>query len=113
MYLDSIHSDFYSIVRIDDNQLYNNGSFSGKGGVAIMYRKSVSFSVKEISCFDSNCVIGIQLTDNGDNSWYIFGVYLPSDNNIEAYVQKINIVDNLYNYYSRTVLPYLWTFSRA
>ena len=74
MYLDSIHRDFYSIVRIDDNQLHNDGSFSGKGGVAIMYRKSLSFSVKEISCFDFNCVVGIQLTDSSGNSWYIFGV---------------------------------------
>ena len=72
-----------------------------------MYRKSLSFSVKEISCFDSNCVVGIQLTDSSGNSWYIFGVYLPSDNNIEAYVQELNIFDNLYHYcsnYGNTVI---------
>lgn len=94
-YLDSIHSDFYSFVKTDDSDLvqgigttYN----TGKGDVAIMCRKSISFTIKEIPCPESNRIIGAELSDKKGGKWYIFGVYLPSDNNLDIYAQELSIV---------------------
>ena len=102
-YLDSVHSDFYSFVKIDDSDpVHGIGTTysTGKGGVAIMCRKSLSFSIKEIPCPESNRIIGVELSDKKGCRWYIFGVYLPSDNNIDMYAQELTIVENIHHYYS-------------
>lgn len=65
-----------------------------------MCRKSLSFTIKEIPCLESNRIIGAELSDKKDGRWYIFGVYLPSDNNLDIYAQELTIVKNMYHYYS-------------
>ena len=39
--------------------MFHNSHFSGKGGFAIMYKKSLMFSVKEIPCYDTYRIVGI------------------------------------------------------
>lgn len=56
------------------------------------------YSVKEIPCFESNRIIGVEVKTSGGNL-YIFGVYMPADNNIDAYMYELNTVESLYNYY--------------
>lgn len=64
-----------------------------------MYRKRLAFSIREIPCYDSNRIIGIELkTCNG--CVYILGAYLPSDNNVDNYAYEFNLIENLYNHYS-------------
>lgn len=102
-YLDSIHSDFYSFVKTDDSDLVQGIGTSyntGKGGVVIMCRKFLSFSIKEIPCPESNRIIGAELSDKKPGRWYVFGVYLPSDNNLDIYAQELTIFENIYHYYS-------------
>lgn len=102
-YSDSIHSDFNSFVKTDDSDLVQcigTSYKTGKGGVVIMCRKSLSFSIKEIPCPESNQIIGAELSDKKGGRWYIFSVYLPSDNNLGTYAQEITIVENMYHYYS-------------
>lgn len=41
------------------------------------------YSVKEIPCLESNRVIGVEVKISGGNL-YIFGVYMPAHNNIDA-----------------------------
>lgn len=36
---------------------------------------------------ESNHIIGIELANNKVGNWYIFDVYLPSDNSIKVYAQ--------------------------
>lgn len=62
MYLDSIHKDYLSIVKIDENDTYTtpNVYFIGKGGVAILIRKSLVYTMKEIK-IDSKRVIGVEV----------------------------------------------------
>lgn len=99
-YLDTIHTDFLSFVKFEDEKsTHTNVLFAGRGGVAIMYRKCLAFSIREIPCFDSNRIIGIELkTCNG--CVYILGAYLPSDNNVDNYAYELNLLENLYNHYS-------------
>lgn len=72
MYLDSIHKDYLSIVKIDENDTYTtpNVYFIGKGGVAILIRKSLVYTMKEIK-IDSKRVIGVEVQCNNE-SMYIF-----------------------------------------
>lgn len=65
-----------------------------------MYRKHLSFSIREIPCYDSNCIIGIELRTTHGSYIYILEAYLPSNNNIERYAQELNILENLYSHYS-------------
>ena len=96
-YLDTIHKDYACFVKLDDDEtMFYNSAFSGKGGVAIMYKKSLMFSVKEITCYDTNRIVGIQLDDHKGNLYYIIGAYLPSDVNVDTYIQELNILENLY-----------------
>ena len=79
--------------------MHRNVFFSGKGGVAILYRKNLSFSIREIPCYDSNRIIDIELKTSNGSNLYILGVYLPSDSNINSYAQELNMLENLYSHY--------------
>lgn len=87
MYFDSIHKNYFSIVKVDNNtdSTANNVCFIGKEGVAFLILKKthLMYSVKEIPCLESNRVIGVEVKISGGNL-YIFGVYMPADNNIDA-----------------------------
>ena len=73
--------------------MHRNVFFSGKGGVAIMYKKNLSFSIREIPCYDSNRIIDIELKTSNGSNLYILGVYLPSDSNIDSYAQELNMLE--------------------
>lgn len=102
-YLDAIHNEYACFVRLDYvNILYDNLAFTGEESVAIIYKKSLMFSVKEVTlaCYNTRRITGIKLYDNSGNTYYIIGVHLPSDSNIAVYTQELNIRENLYTYYS-------------
>jgi hypothetical protein len=79
--------------------MHRNVFFSGKGDVYVMYRKNLSFPIREIPCYDSNCIIGIELKTTNGSNLYILGVYLPSNSNIDSYAQELNVLGNLYCHY--------------
>lgn len=100
-FLETIHKDYACIVKLDDQcTMQSNLPFTGRGGVAIMYRKSLMYSVKEVTCYNTNRITAIQLSDSFGNIYYIHGVYLPSDGNIEMYIDELSILENLYSYFS-------------
>ena len=75
-YLDSIHPSFYSFSKTDSNVMsktVHNTYFIGKGGIAILVRKQLQYSIQEIPCLESQRIIGIHLRQ-GCNSFYIYGV---------------------------------------
>lgn len=55
--------------------------------------------MKEIPCLESNRVIGVEVKTSSDNL-YIFGVYMPAGNNIDAYMHELNTVESFYHYYN-------------
>lgn len=100
-FLETIYNDYACIVKLDDQcTMQSNLPFTGRGGVAIMYRKSLMYSVKEVTCYNTNRITAIQLSDSFGNIYYILGVYLPSDGNIEMYIDELSILENLYSYFS-------------
>lgn len=64
-----------------------------------MCRKFLFFLIKEILCFELNWIIGVEFFDKKGGRWYIFGVYLLLDNNLDIYVWELIIVENMYYYY--------------
>ena len=54
----------------------------------------------EISDINSERIVCIELKHHSYGSLFIFGVYLPSDESIEAYKHELNILDSLCTYYS-------------
>ena len=51
------------------------------------------------------CMVGIQLNPNSSESHlvFIFGVYLPSDNDITLYTNIIDIMADIFQFYSPQV----------
>ena len=98
-YLSTIEKN-YSCYGKADKLDDNYSAYHGKGGVAILYRKSLQFSVVEVPNINSTRVVGIELKYNSGSSLFIFGAYLPSDECIDNYKAELNALDTLYTYYS-------------
>ncbi|VDI17291.1 Hypothetical predicted protein [Mytilus galloprovincialis] len=98
-YLSTIERGYNCISKADALPIGYN-AYHGKGGIAILYKTSLQFSVNEISDINSSRIAGIELKNQSYGSLFIFGAYLPSDDSIENYKSELNILDNLYTYYS-------------
>ncbi|CAG2237360.1 unnamed protein product [Mytilus edulis] len=97
-YMNSIDMRYKSISKTDKlNDLYN--CTHGKGGISILYKASLQFSVEEILETNSDRIVGIELKNKSFGSIFIFGVYLPADGSIDNYRQELNALDDLYTYY--------------
>ena len=103
-YLDTMNRDYCSMVCIENcdsnDHVTNRTAFLGKGGVGIMYKKTLQFSVVEIPDIASPRIIGVELRRKHSRPLYIFGVYLPSDSNVQSYVNELNLLEALFNNYS-------------
>ncbi|VDI54683.1 Hypothetical predicted protein [Mytilus galloprovincialis] len=74
-------------------------AYHGKGGVAILYKNTLQFSVSEIHDINSERVVGLQIKTKSNGSIFIFGAYLPSDDSIDNYRNELNMLDTLVSYY--------------
>ncbi|VDI04309.1 Hypothetical predicted protein [Mytilus galloprovincialis] len=98
-YLSTIEKGYNCISKADALPIGYN-AYHGKGGIAILYKTSLQFSVNEISDINSSRIAGIELKNQSYGSLFIFGAYLPSDDSIENYKSELSILDSLYAYYS-------------
>ncbi|CAC5385645.1 unnamed protein product [Mytilus coruscus] len=97
-YMNSIDMRYRSISKTDKlNDLCN--CTHGKGGISILYKASLQFSIEEITETNSDRIVGIELENKSFGSIFIFGVYLPADGSIDNYRQELNALDDLYTYY--------------
>ena len=77
-FLDSINSEYTGFGIADDSLLFNNSRNIGKGGVALLWHKSMSTCISSLD-IDSDRICGIQLTWS-NVCFYIIQVYAPSSN---------------------------------
>ncbi|CAG2214780.1 unnamed protein product [Mytilus edulis] len=97
-YMNSIDMRYKSISKTDKlNDLCN--CTHGKGGISILYKASLQFSIEEITETNSDRIVGVELKNKSFGSIFIFGVYLPADGSIDNYRQELNALDDLYTYY--------------
>lgn len=85
MFLDSIDYQYKSVVHIETDG--DSNYHCGKGGVAIVYKKSLQFHIREITETQSNRIIGIEPKHSNLPSFYLFSIYMPSDQSIDHYRQ--------------------------
>lgn len=95
-FLNSIDKGYISTATFEKS--LKNGDI-GKGGVAILYKRSLEFYTSLINT-NSNRVIGICLKTPTHVPLYIFGVYLPSENDVDKYREELNVLHDLYTIYS-------------
>ena len=69
----------------------------GKGGVSILYKKTSASRIALINT-DSDRLIGIRLLGLTTKPFFIFSVYMPSNNCINDYRDQLNLIEATYTY---------------
>ena len=98
-FLDSIHSAYTAHTNYE---ALGNAYTCGKGGVSVLVRKSLSFSVDFLNGETNSRVIGIKLYGMNTIPIHIFCVYMPSVNySLNGYTDCIDSLQGLYDLYSQ------------
>jgi len=100
MFLDSIHSSYYSLYTIDDSIDQYGQAKCGKAGTAILYKKSLHCIVTKIENIDNNRIIGIKLQCDNALPMYLFCIYMPACSDTVLYASTLSDVEALVTYYS-------------
>lgn len=100
-FLTSVHSNYAVIPNTETiNDWRKSLSTVNVPKVAILIKKDIIFSTTEIVGITCDRVIGIKLHSTSTNDLFIFGVYLPADNNLDEFHSCIDVMQDLYDYYS-------------
>ncbi|CAG2200520.1 unnamed protein product [Mytilus edulis] len=99
-FLNTLDTNYHSI-GIADTNINIETCKCGKGGVAIMYKKTLKFNIKPINCPVSERLLGIEIQCNENYSIFVFSVYLPADSNMQNYKYELNIVEDYVNNYAK------------
>ncbi|CAG2221397.1 unnamed protein product [Mytilus edulis] len=99
-FLNTLDNNYHSL-GIADTSVNIETSKCGKGGVAIMYKKTLKFNIKPINCPVSERILGIEIQCNENYSIFVFSVYLPADSNIQNYKYEMNIVEDYVSNFSK------------
>ncbi|CAC5359457.1 unnamed protein product [Mytilus coruscus] len=98
-YLSSIEQGYKCVCKADSLPNFYN-AYHGKGGIAILYKSTLQFSINEIHDTNSERIVGLEIKTPSKGSIFIFGAYLPSDESVDNYRTELNILDTLYTHYS-------------
>ena len=97
-YICSIESGFNCIAKAHRLPI-DYKAFYGKEGIAILYKQKLQFSVTEIDNIYSERIAGLELKNTVNESLFILGVYMSSDESMTIIEVELNTFDDLYNYY--------------
>ena len=98
-YLNTLDPGYASTGVSDASINPHNPNRRGKGGVALLWKKSILAT--SIVIQDEDRIIGISLKSNSGSIFYIFAVYLPSTNHtINEFTEYVDKLYNLYLEYS-------------
>jgi len=100
-FLDSINSKYQAFSTIDHSIDQYDAIRCGKGGTAIMYKKELGTKLDTISSIDNDRIIGVELKLERTLPLFIICVYMPANNDKEAYRDILNELDALFSWYSR------------
>ena len=70
------------------------------GGLVILVNKSLINATEDIVITKSNRITGIGIHRENDCPVFIFGVYMPSDNNLQDYKYEVECLADIVEYYS-------------
>ena len=98
-YLNTLDPGYASIGVSDASINPHNPNRRGKGGVALLWKKSILTT--SIVIQDEDRIIETSLKSNSGSIFYVFAVYLPSTNhNINEFTEYVDKLYNLYLEYS-------------
>ena len=98
-FLDSVHLNYTAVCVCDAS--ITPGARCGKGGVAIMYKKTCQFCVSHLNVQLSDRIIGIQINQSCMKPIFAFSVYMPSVNyNSSDYIECFEYLQELYDTFS-------------
>ena len=63
-------------------------------------KKSLLYSISYLSDCETDRIIGLKISTPSTTPVFLFGIYLPFDNNIESYKQHISTLWDIWNIYN-------------
>ena len=98
-FLDSVHLNYTAVCVCDAS--ITPGARCGKGGVAIMYKKTCQFCVFHLDIQLSDRIIGIQINQSCMKPIFAFSVYMPSVNYSSSdYIECFEYLQEQYDTFS-------------
>ena len=100
-FLESMHSKYSPVPQII-NSLSSLSENTKPPLVCLLIKKDLMFSVSEIKGIDNDRIIGVELRGKTNNTvpLFIFGVYLPANNDSVQYKNCVDTLCDLEAYYS-------------
>ncbi|MEW8546047.1 MAG: reverse transcriptase family protein [Candidatus Thiodiazotropha sp.] len=98
-FMNCLNNNYSSYSRSDITVNSYSMLKCGKGGVSVMYKKSLASRIELLEAGNDR-IIGIKLTNPASKPYYIFSVYLPSNNYINDYREAISYLQEIFTYYS-------------
>lgn len=97
-FLSTIHKDFVGWGRSSDNLNLNSVWRRGKGGIGILWRRSVDNLVEQLEHVGNDRIIVIKVTMPGESCLFIVGVYFPSANHsMEEFRRHTDLLEDTIN----------------
>lgn len=92
--LDDVHKDFTSYGKSSMCKKLSQGLLRGRpfGGVAVLYRKSLSNFISCVEVDDDGRVVVIKIDNGVDCKLLCVGVYLPCDDHSSEYRDSIQLI---------------------
>jgi len=93
----SVHNNYVSYP----GNAYKSDILCGSGGITILRHKRLKYNVNEVVIPNSNRITGLQIYTYDQRHIYVFGVYMPSDSNIEEYETVMEQLHDICYHYSQ------------
>lgn len=107
-FLNSIHQDFCAYGRSSNDLNPYSVWRRGKGGVAILWRKSLSYQIEILDDIGNDRIICIRVNLSMSQHIYIVCVYMPSSNvslsNFKSHMERLEDVINQLFYRGKVVV---------
>ena len=102
-FMDTIAEDYKNITFCDETFNTYGNLKCGKGGVSILYKSSLDFSVRNMDEISDERIIGLEIYCNNNAKLYAFCIYMPSANYpLEKYCETLSKLQAICNTYSDT-----------
>lgn len=100
-FLRSLNTKYDEITACNQDFNIHGTLRCGKGGVSIIYKKSLEFSVRNMNEVADERIIGVEIYCDNNVRIYAFCVYMPSVNySDESYSECLNNIQSICDSYS-------------
>ncbi|MES9883122.1 MAG: reverse transcriptase family protein [Sedimenticola sp.] len=100
-FMDSVHSSYRNITMCDQKFDMYGSIHCGKGGVSIMYKTSLDFSIRKLDEVSNERMLGVEISCQNNVKIFAFCIYMPASNypNVD-YAESIDTLQAICNSYA-------------